>query len=75
MKNSNEIMNFVKLIINKKNMSKENLFNKEAISKLKELSEKARTCMFITNLQNKLPFNSRPMSLIRCQSNSAKTRS
>jgi len=66
MKNSNEIMNFVKLIINKKNMSKENLFNKEAISKLKELSEKARTCMFITNLQNKLPFNSRPMSLQEC---------
>ena len=47
-------------------MSKENLFNKEAISKLKELSEKARTCMFITNLKNNPPFNSRPMSLQEC---------
>ena len=45
-------------------MSKENLFNKEAIVKLKELSEKARTCMFITNLESKLPFNARPMSLL-----------
>lgn len=47
-------------------MSKENLFNKEAISKLKELSEKARICMFITNLKNNPPFNSRPMSLQEC---------
>jgi general stress protein 26 len=47
-------------------MSKENLFNKEAITKLKELSEKARTCMFITNLESKLPFNARPMSLQNC---------
>jgi general stress protein 26 len=47
-------------------MSKGNLFNKEAISKLKELSEKARTCMFITNLKNNPPFNSRPMNLQEC---------
>lgn len=47
-------------------MSKKNLFNKEAISKLKELSEKAKTCMFITNLKNNSPFNSRPMSLQEC---------
>jgi general stress protein 26 len=47
-------------------MSKENLFNKEAVSKLKELSEKAKNCMFITNLKNNPPFNSRPMSLQEC---------
>lgn len=47
-------------------MSKENLFNKEAIDKLKELSEKAKNCMFITNLERKLPFNARPMSLQKC---------
>ena len=47
-------------------MSKENLFNTEAISKLKELSEKAKICMFITNLKNNPPFNSRPMSLQEC---------
>ena len=47
-------------------MSKENLFNAEAIEKLKELSEKAKTCMFITNLTDKSPTNSRPMSLQEC---------
>lgn len=47
-------------------MSKENLFNAEAIKKLKELSEKARTCMFITNLEDKSPTNSRPMGLQEC---------
>ncbi len=47
-------------------MSKENLFNAEAVEKLKELSEKARTCMFITNLKENPPFNSRPMSLQEC---------
>ena len=46
-------------------MSKENLNNTEAIVKLKELSEKARICMFVTNL-DKLPSNSRPMSLQEC---------
>lgn len=49
-------------------MSKENLFNAEAIEKLKELSEKARTCMFITNLNNPSPVNSRPMGLQECDS-------
>ncbi|VXB56594.1 General stress protein [Flavobacterium sp. 9AF] len=47
-------------------MSKENLFSKDAIEKLKELSEKARTCMFVTNLDKQPPFNSRPMSLQEC---------
>lgn len=47
-------------------MSKENLFNTKAVEKLKELSEKVRTCMFLTNLKNKPPFNSRPMSLQEC---------
>ena len=47
-------------------MSKENLFSSEAVSKLKELSEKARTCMFVTNLDKKPPFNARPMSLQEC---------
>jgi general stress protein 26 len=47
-------------------MSKENLFNAEAIEKLKELSEKAKTCMFITNLSDKSPHNSRPMGLQEC---------
>ncbi|MVO09128.1 general stress protein [Flavobacterium sp. TP390] len=47
-------------------MSKENLFSKDAIEKLKELSEKAGTCMFVTNLNTKPPFNARPMSLQEC---------
>ncbi|MGV9004187.1 pyridoxamine 5'-phosphate oxidase family protein [Flavobacterium sp.] len=47
-------------------MSHKNLFSTEAISKLKELAEKARTCMFITNLKKDPPFNSRPMSLQEC---------
>ena len=46
-------------------MSTQNLFQKEAIEKLKELSEKARTCMFVTEL-DQLPSNSRPMSLQEC---------
>lgn len=37
-------------------MSKENLFSAEAVSKLKELSEKARTCIFVTNLDKKTSF-------------------
>ncbi|MCF6132984.1 pyridoxamine 5'-phosphate oxidase family protein [Flavobacterium wongokense] len=47
-------------------MSKENLFNAKAIEKLKELSGKAKTCMFITNLSDKSPHNSRPMGLQEC---------
>lgn len=47
-------------------MSKENLFNTEAIEKLKELSEKAKTCMFITKLNDPSPLNSRPMGLQEC---------
>lgn len=47
-------------------MSKENLFNTDAIAKLKELSEKARTCMFITKLTDSSPVNSRPMGLQEC---------
>lgn len=47
-------------------MSRENLFNAEAIEKLKELSEKAKTCMFITNLKSTSPQNSRPMGLQEC---------
>lgn len=47
-------------------MSRENLYSAEAIDKLKELSEKARTCMFITNLTSTSPVNSRPMGLQEC---------
>ena len=47
-------------------MSKENLSNADAIAKLKEISEKAKTCMFITNLNDRSPSNSRPMSLQEC---------
>ena len=46
-------------------MSEKNLQNKEAIEKLKELAEKARICMFATELE-KLPITSRPMSLQEC---------
>ena len=46
-------------------MSTENLHNKDAVKKLKELSESARTCMFCTEL-DKLPNNARPMSLQEC---------
>lgn len=43
-------------------MSTKNLNQEEAAKKLKELSEKARICMFCTELDH-LPINSRPMSL------------
>jgi len=43
-------------------MSTENLTNTDAIKKIKELSEKARICMFATDLET-LPLTSRPMSL------------
>ena len=46
-------------------MSTENLSQQEAVKKLKELSEKARICMFCTNLE-KLPLETRPMSLQEC---------
>lgn len=46
-------------------MSKQNLQDKEAIEKLKELSEKSRTCMFMTDLKNQ-PITCRPMSLNEC---------
>ena len=47
-------------------MSKENLFSSEGIKKLKELSEKARICMFITKLSDPSPVNSRPMGIQEC---------
>lgn len=47
-------------------MSTQNLSDTEAIKKLKELSEKAKICMFITNLHNPAPENSRPMGLQEC---------
>lgn len=43
-------------------MSTENLTQKEAIEKLKQLSEKAGTCMFCTDLTT-LPITARPMSV------------
>lgn len=46
-------------------MSTENLHTQEAVKKLKELSESARTCMFCTELST-LPNNARPMSLQEC---------
>lgn len=43
-------------------MSTENLSRTDAVKKIKELSEKAKFCMFCTELE-KLPINTRPMSL------------
>lgn len=43
-------------------MSTQNLTHLEAIKKIKELSEKARICMFCTEL-DVTPINSRPMGL------------
>lgn len=43
-------------------MSTENLNNAEAVKKIKELSERAKICMFCTNLES-LPINTRPMGL------------
>ncbi|WP_326983532.1 pyridoxamine 5'-phosphate oxidase family protein [Chryseobacterium sp. MYb264] len=43
-------------------MSTENLNHVEAIQKIKELSEKAKICMFCTELDT-IPVNSRPMGL------------
>ncbi|RZM19503.1 MAG: general stress protein [Pedobacter sp.] len=46
-------------------MSVQNLSKEEGVKKLKELSEKASICMFCTEL-DKLPINTRPMSLQEC---------
>lgn len=46
-------------------MSTENLNQKKAVEKLKELSESARICMFCTELTH-LPNNSRPMTIQEC---------
>ena len=43
-------------------MSVENLDQKKAQEKLKELAEKARICLFCTNLDEQ-PVSTRPMSL------------
>jgi len=43
-------------------MSTENLNHKEAIQKIKELSESAKICMFCTELDT-IPVNTRPMGL------------
>lgn len=43
-------------------MSTENLKHLGAVKKIKELSEKAKICMFCTELE-KVPVNSRPMTL------------
>ena len=43
-------------------MSTQNLTHLEAIKKIKELSEKAKICMFCTEL-DRLPVNSRPMGI------------
>ena len=40
----------------------EHLKGKEALKKMKELAEKCRTCMFVTDLQT-IPSDARPMSL------------
>ncbi len=46
-------------------MSTKHLFSSEAIEKLKTLSEKARVCMFMTDLSHQ-PISCRPMSLNEC---------
>lgn len=46
-------------------MSTENLNNAAAIDKMKELTEKAGTCMFLTSLHQR-PVSCRPMSLNEC---------
>ncbi|MCH5597217.1 pyridoxamine 5'-phosphate oxidase family protein [Niabella ginsengisoli] len=46
-------------------MSTENLNHQEAAKKLKELSEKARICMFCTQM-DELPITARPMTLQEC---------
>ena len=43
-------------------MSTQDLTSQEAIKKIKELSEKAKICMFCTEL-DRLPVNSRPMGI------------
>ena len=43
-------------------MSEKNYYNQEAVKKLKELAEDARTCMMATAL-DKRPLSSRPMSV------------
>lgn len=43
-------------------MSTENLNHTEAVKKIKELSEKAKFCMFCTQLES-LPINTRPMGI------------
>lgn len=46
----------------------ENLRSTEAVDKLRELIEKANTCLFITRL-NSIPLSSRPMSTLKVDEN------
>jgi len=41
----------------------ENLYGKEAINKLRELTDKASTCFFCTNINTGKPFSVRPMTV------------
>jgi general stress protein 26 len=43
--------------------NEENLHNKEAVEKIKELVKSAKTCFFCTNLQSNQPFSTRPMAV------------
>jgi general stress protein 26 len=51
-------------------MNRENLFNKKAVEKIKELIEKAKnTCFFCTNMKEGEPFSTRPMSVQKIDDN------
>ena len=41
----------------------ENLYGKEAINKVRELTDKASTCFFCTNINTGKPFSVRPMTV------------
>lgn len=43
--------------------NRENLQSKEAVEKMKELIQSAKTCFFCTNLKTNAPFDTRPMSV------------
>lgn len=45
--------------------SRNNLSGKEAIDKIRELTDKAKTCFFCTNIRSNEPFETRPMAVLQ----------
>ncbi len=54
---------------NQQENNRENLSSDDAVKKIKELVESAKTCFFCTQLQTNAAFNTRPMSVQKVDDN------